>query len=298
MSDSEPTLDSVVAQRYRLLIAYDGALFHGWQRQVEPDGGELRTVAGVVTSALQRVLQQPVELVGASRTDAGVHAKGQVAHFDAIPRVPVERLSDAINSRLPKDVEVLSGQAALPNFHAIRDAKKKQYRYRIFNSERRPLDRRHVVWHCWWSLNLDRMNDAARRLIGTHDFAGFANAGHGRASTVRTIHDCRVERGAEESTINIDVVGNGFLYNMVRIIAGTVVDAGRGQLEPSDVDRVLATQDRRQAGPTLSPEGLCLQWIEYGGSDQESDEADREATERRRGDRGSNESSERHRKLV
>lgn len=263
MSDTEIYPNSAALQRYKLVIAYDGTSFHGWQRQVSADNGELRTVAGAVTAAMQRVLQQPVELVGASRTDTGVHARGQVAHFDATPRIPIDRLSDAINSRLPPDVEVVSAEAVRPEFHAIRDAKSKQYRYRILNSDRRPLERRHVVWHCWWSLDVNRMNDAAHRLIGTHDFAGFANAGHGRTTTVRTIHDCRVRRRAEESEIDIVVVGNGFLYNMVRIIAGTLVDVGRGQLEPSDVDSVLTTPDRRLAGPTLAPQGLCLEWIEY-----------------------------------
>ena len=263
MSETDTAPDPARPQRYRLVIAYDGTLFHGWQMQTIPGGSDLRTVAGEMTTALHRVLRQPVELVGASRTDTGVHAEGQVAHFDAVPRMAVDRLPHAINSRLPKDVEVVTAQPVSNDFHAIRDARKKQYRFQILNTDHRPLHRRHVIWHCRWPLDVAHMNDAARRLIGTHDFTGFANAGHGRASTVRTIYDCRVERSDEEMTIDIFVQGDGFLYNMVRIIAGTLVDVGRGKLEPSNVDRALATQDRREAGPTLPPQGLCLQWIEY-----------------------------------
>src|SRR5690606_19854723 len=131
---------------------------------------------------------------------------------------------------------------------------------RVFNSERKPLDRRFCVYHYWWDLDLDRMNDAARRLVGEHDFGGFAAAGHGRTTTVRTIHDCHVEPGPNDE-VHVVVSGSGFLYNMVRIIAGTLVEVGRGLREPSVIDRVLASADRRDAGTTLPPQGLVLEWI-------------------------------------
>jgi len=248
--------------RYKLTIAYEGTLFHGWQKQCPPDKEPLRTVAGEIESALQRLLRQPINLLGASRTDAGVHARGQVAQFEATSRIPLERMADAINSRMPPDIEIRSVEIAPPRFDVISGVRSKQYRYRIFNSHHRPLELRHVVWHGWIDLDIDRMNAAAAKLVGTHDFAGFAAAGHGRLTTVRTIFHCRVERGPEPE-VHIVVEGDGFLWNMVRIISGTLVEVGRGRFDPEVIDRVIATGDRRQAGPTLPPEGLWLEWIEY-----------------------------------
>jgi len=250
-------------RRYRMTIAYDGALFHGWQKQHPPGREPLRTVQGTVEAALVDLLQQRIHLVGASRTDAGVHAQGQVAQFDAATRIPPDRITMAVNARLPDDVEVLSTQEAAPNFRAINDVESKQYRYRIWNTVRRPLWIRHCVWHCWTRLDIDRMNEAAARLIGTHDFAAFTTVHHNRTSTVRTIHQCYVTAHAPE--VHIVVQGDGFLYNMVRIIAGTLVEVGRGRFEPSQIDHAIATGDRRDTGPTLPPQGLILEWIRYPG---------------------------------
>ncbi len=265
MSDS-PDADkpTPVMQRYRLTVAYDGTDFHGWQKQLPPDGPPLRTVAGVVERRLCELLRQPIKLVGASRTDSGVHARGQVAHFDAASPVPVERLAKAISSKLPEDVEVVDAAEAPPTFDAISDAKHKQYRYRMWCSDHRPLTKRHAVWHCWEPMEIDRMADAARRIVGTHDFEGFASANHGRETTVRTVFRCDVERPpGDDPEVHIVVEGDGFLYNMVRIIAGTLYEVGRGRYEPEQVDQVIATQDRRLAGPTMPPQGLCLEWIKY-----------------------------------
>jgi len=259
--------------RYKLTIAYDGSGFHGWQEQTTPppDRQPLRTVQGVVRHALQHVARQPITLRGASRTDTGVHALGQCAAFDAELTIPLDRLALAVNSRLPDDVEVRHAAIVPDAFDVIADVVDKQYRYRLWNHAHRPLWRRTVVHHCWRPLDRDRMADAAARLIGAHDFAAFTNAGHGRASTVRTIHDCRVTTDpADPREIHILVSGNGFLYNMVRILAGTLVEIGRGRWTPDRIDHLLAAPDRRQSGPTLPPQGLCLEWIRY-----------REATERR-----------------
>lgn len=255
---SEPTL-----KRYRLKVAYEGTLFHGWQKQEPPGLEPLRTVAGVVERAIVTATQQPIVLTGASRTDSGVHARGQVAHFSAATRIPVERLASAINSRLPEDVEILGAEEAPDNFNAIAHASSKQYRYRIFNTNRRPLERRNIVYHCWHTLELDRMNDAASRLEGEHDFASFAAANHGRLTTVRTIFRCRVERDEPNDEWHIVVQGSGFLYNMVRIISGTLVEVGRGAMTPAQVSAALLERDRRLAGPTLPPTGLWLEWIKY-----------------------------------
>lgn len=300
MQDEEPPKDELAAspdaagdrlsplprRRYKLTVTYDGSGFRGWQRQNPPNAPAPRTVCGVMEEAMQRALQQPVTLVGASRTDAGVHALGQVAHFDAATPIPVERLALAINARLPEDVQIQKVEAAAADFDAIAGARAKQYRYRIWNSRHKPLGVRHLFWHCWYEFDLARMQEAARRVVGEHDFEGFAAADHDRMTTVRTVFDCRVEVGAcgggEEGgagaaspvpflpggsqVLDIVVQGSGFLYNMVRIIAGTLVEIGRGHDEPELVDRVLATRDRRLAGPTLPPHGLYLEWIRYADS--------------------------------
>ncbi len=247
--------------RYKITVAYDGTKFHGWQKQLPPDATPPRTVAGVLENTLQRVLCQPITLVGASRTDTGVHAQGQTAHFDAATIIPLNRLAMAINSRLPKDLEVLTAQTAPDTFHAIRNTVSKQYRYHIFNSSHRPLHKRHYMWHCWVPLDPVRMQDAADRLVGTHDFQAFAASRHGRAGTTRTILACRIESEPPELTIVVE--GTGFLYHMVRIIAGTLVDVGRSRFDPAVVDLALASRDRSIAGPTLPPCGLCLEWIKY-----------------------------------
>ncbi|QNN23142.1 tRNA pseudouridine(38-40) synthase TruA [Planctomycetales bacterium ZRK34] len=243
-------------QRYRMTVAYDGTDFHGWQHQPG-----LRTVQETVRQSLIHTFAQPVQLQGASRTDAGVHAEGQVVHFDVDSRIPLERMAMAINARLPADIEVREVQPVADDFDATRDAIDKQYCYRIWNADRRPLGLRHQVYHYWVPLDAERMNQAAGRIVGEHDFAGFATAGHGRLSTVRTVHTCEVQRHGDQ--VHLTVSGSGFLYNMVRIITGTLIEVGRGKWPPEHVDRILAEADRRLAGPTVPPGGLCLQWIAY-----------------------------------
>ncbi len=251
--------------RYKLTIAYDGSQFHGWQEQKPVDDQPaVRTVQQVVREAIQHVARQPIMLQGASRTDTGVHAIGQVAHFDCDNlTVPLERLTDAINSRLPADVEVRAAEVVDDTFEATTGAVEKQYRYRIWNTNERPLWRRHAVYHCWYELDVALMRNAAARLVGEHNFAAFTNAGHGRLSTVRTIFACEVERLTNRPEVHITVRGNGFLYNMIRIITGTLVEVGRQRKPPEWIDELLQHGDRHQAGPTVSPQGLCLEWIRY-----------------------------------
>ncbi|MBI1190133.1 MAG: hypothetical protein GC200_05555 [Tepidisphaera sp.] len=314
--------------RYALTIAYDGTDFCGWQKQEPfdpPTVGEgssalalsvqgtiqhegeprprvqLRSVQHVVERAVREVVREPVQLVGASRTDAGVHALGQVAAFSCQPfseelspaapddpSVPrgigwplsrgVERLARAVNGRLPDDVQVLACRPVAHGFDPIRDPVAKGYSYTLLECPRsaeehapRALWDRRYVHEVWERLDLEAMNAAAARVVGEHDFAAFAAAGHGRLSTVRTVYGCRVIEQAPPSNalpgqgrrLRIEVSGNGFLYNMVRIIAGTLVEAGRGRLSPRDVSRVIEAKDRAMAGPTLPPTGLCLEWIRY-----------------------------------
>ena len=261
--DPEP-LPAPEMLRYKLTIAYDGTDFHGWQKQEPPGKEPLRTVAGIVCDTIQRTIKQPIDLKGSSRTDAGVHARGQVAHFDAATRLPIERMAMAFNSRLPPDVEIMRAEIAGPGFDAISSTTSKQYRYRLYNVSQRPLDKRAFVHHCWTPLDLSLMNDAAKRMLGTHDFVAFSGQGGKRVTTVRTIYDCRVERDGDE--VHIVVSGSGFLYNMVRIVAGTLVDVGRGHSLPSIVDAMFETKNRAIGGQTLPPHGLWLEWIKYDGA--------------------------------
>ncbi|MSR18941.1 MAG: tRNA pseudouridine(38-40) synthase TruA [Phycisphaerales bacterium] len=253
-------------RRFKLLVAYDGTDFHGWQRQEPPDGKPLRTVQGVMEQAVATVVGRRVSVMGASRTDAGVHAIGQVAAFTAECRIPLERLHRAITARLPADVEVVRATEAHPHFDPISDALSKCYRYSIRHSyehgHRSPVFERNRVFACVHSLDTARMAEAAAQFVGTHDFRGLCHLPHLRESTVRSVHSCTV---AEDGTglIHIDIAGSGFLYNMVRIMCGTLLDVGRGRREPAIVSEVIASGDRTKAGPTLAPHGLCLRWVHY-----------------------------------
>lgn len=267
--------------RYRLVIAYEGTAFHGWQRQEPADAPPLRTVQGVLQEAIAEVIGCKVDVVGASRTDSGVHAIGQVAAFTADVRVPTERLAQAITARLPADVQVLHAERTHESFNPIGDARSKCYRYTIEHTgpprHPRPLFDRNLVFSTAHPLDPERMREAAAHLVGTHDFASFAQVNHGRSTTVRTIYDCIV-RATEPRRVEIEVAGSGFLYNMVRIIAGTLLEAGRGRIEPAEVRAIREARDRTRAGPTLPPHGLCLRWIWYGAPRESIDTGGNQAT--------------------
>jgi tRNA pseudouridine38-40 synthase len=271
--------------RYKITIAYCGTDFHGWQRQHDtrehPDIGassgeqvhetsinarpRLRTVQDTIERAVREVVREPVTVLGASRTDAGVHAVGQVAAFTAAREIPVDKLPRAITSRLPGDVVVRQAHIVPDSFDPIRDAIAKGYRYRFVHScatEQRPLFSRNFVTSTAYRLDPGRMNEAARLVIGEHDFASFTRVAHGRESTVRTVYQCKVDRTSKRGC-SLEVVGNGFLYNMVRILAGTLLEVGRGAMDPEQIPTILAARDRSAAGPTLPPNGLCLMWIRY-----------------------------------
>lgn len=291
--------------RYKLTVAYDGTNFHGWQKQqqggaaddepasTEPptqkqqtnpamardgdcetdelpngDAQPLRTAQGVLERAVRFVVREPVDVTGASRTDAGVHARAQVAAFTAQALIPVKKLPRAISSRLPDDIQVTKAEIVADDFDPTRGAIAKGYRYRIVHGcarERSPLFDRHFVMHTAHRLDPERMNEAARRLLGEHDFTSFTRLNHGRESTVRTIYECKVT-ATRRRRCELEIAGNGFLYNMVRIIAGTLLEVGRGTIEPEMIPRILDAKDRRSAGPTLPPSGLCLMWVRYADS--------------------------------
>ncbi len=257
------------SQRYKLTLAYRGTNYHGWQSQaltenytgpIPQEGHGIPTIQETVARAIMSVVHHPVKLVGSSRTDAGVHAKGQIAHFDTDQiQIPVDGLRRAINSALPTDITVKALDSVADDFDAITSTVSKRYQYAIWNHVDRPTFFPDLVWHRWQTLDLDAMKQASRRLVGEHDFASFARPGHGRENTIRTVLACDVShRGA---MVVIGVEGTGFLWNMVRIIVGTLVEVGLGKFTPADIDRMLAARDRQAAGATAPPHGLYLQWI-------------------------------------
>ena len=252
--------------RYKLTVAYDGTNFHGWQKQQPPETEPLRTVQGVLEDAISHVMREPIHIVGASRTDSGVHARGQIACFTSDREIPLEKIPAAITSRLPDDVQVLGAEIVHPEFSPISECTGKGYRYTIAYGRRlgitKPLFERHFVTWTAYELDAKKMHQAAQYLVGEHDFASFTRLNHGRESTVREVYECTVIESGERE-VQIDISGNGFLYNMVRIMGGTLLDVGRGKYEPEKVKKIVEARNREAAGPTLPPEGLCLEWVTY-----------------------------------
>ena len=237
-------------------VEYDGTAYHGWQEQPG-----LATVQGTLADALATILGHRPVVDGASRTDAGVHAVGQVAAFSTEHPIEAGRLEAALNSRLPPDIAVADLEETAPDFHPARDARAKRYRYRLWRSPSKPVFAARYVWHWWQALALEPMREAAARLTGRHDFASFASRGSRRETTVREIFGITVTEAGPE--VHIEVVGDGFLYRMVRNLVGTLVEVGRGHRPPEWVDAVLAARDRRAAGPCAPPQGLCLMEVRY-----------------------------------
>jgi len=252
MSDQPPR------RNIKLVIAYNGAAYHGWQRQ--EDG--IDTIQQRIEESASDVLGEPVTVFGAGRTDAGVHALGQVANFHTQNlSVPLAGLRRAMNSRLPRDIAVTSAQHVDDEFHASRSAVGKTYLYRIWVAPARPVMLAGQVYHYFRPLDLASMQQAARGLLGRHDFRGFATSAEQRKDTNRTIFSCRVAQIGPE--IRIAVTGDGFLYNMVRNIVGTLIEIGRGRWRPSQIAAIISSRDRRHAGPTAPPDGLYLQCVHY-----------------------------------
>lgn len=269
-------------QRYKLTLAYRGTRYHGWQEQVHSptwkgeipaDGSGLPTIQSLVTAAIKDVVKHDLLLCGSSRTDAGVHAKGQVAHFDThMVQIPPNGLRRAVNSRLPDDIVVSAIEAVPQTFDAITLTDRKRYQYLIWNTPDKPVFQSDFAFHRWQKLDLDAMHRAAKLLTGEHDFNAFAKPGHGRANTVRTIHELSLHVRAPR--IVIGVTGSGFLWNMVRIIVGTLVDIGIGHIDAEKIPEILASRDRRRAGKTAPAHGLYLQWIKYRKTPREDAEAE------------------------
>ena len=239
-----------------MVVEYDGTNYAGWQRQ-----SNALAVQQVVEEALSRLTRTQVTVTGASRTDAGVHALGQTVHFDTLSRIPADKFAFALNTLLPPDVRIRRSETAPEGFHARFSAKGKRYRYLIYESPHAGALNRNTHAHVIYRLDDARMRKETAAIVGTHDFAAFAASGSVVKDTVRTIHDVRLERRGEE--IELIVEGNGFLYNMVRIIAGTLISVGAGKLEPGAFARAIATGDRLELGVTAPAHGLTLMEVFY-----------------------------------
>lgn len=246
-------------KRILLTIAYDGTQYSGWQKQKNP---EVITVEGELTKALRQLFKNSEpECIGASRTDAGVHALGQRAIIDVETTIPVEKIPLAIRSFLPTDIVVTKAEEVSGGFHPRFDCVKKTYEYRFWNAPVKNPKERLYSAYVQKPLDIDKMNEGAKAFLGTHDFAAFCAAGTQVSTTVRTIFDCHVER--QDESVRILVTGDGFLYNMVRIIAGTLMAVGMGKIPPENVAGIIASKDRAKAGQTAEPQGLTLLEIFY-----------------------------------
>ena len=243
-------------RRIMLVVAYEGTHYHGWQLQ--PNG---ITIEGVLNEALGRLLGEEIVVIGASRTDAGVHSYGNVAVFDTNTRIPAEKLAYALNQRLPEDIVVQSSCEVAPDFHPRHCESRKTYEYRILNRKMPLPMRRRDTYFYYYDLDVERMQRAADLLTGEHDFKSFCATAAVVETTVRTIYELRVSR--EDDVIAIRVTGSGFLYNMVRIIAGTLIEVGAGKRSPESIREILEARDRAAAGPTAPAHGLTMIGIEY-----------------------------------
>ena len=242
--------------RYLLRVAYDGTEYCGWQSQPG-----LRTVEGTLKSALDRLMRQDIKLIGASRTDAGVHAEGNVAVFDCDTTIPAEKIKYALNNLLPEDMVVVESVTVADDFHPRHCDCCKTYQYRILNTALPDPNRRRNTYFYRGDIDIDSMKKSAGYIVGEHDFACFMAAGSQVKDTVRTVYSLELER--QEDVITMTIQGNGFLYNMVRIIAGTLLMVGRRQLQPEALEEIISSKDRSKAGPTAPAKGLTLKRIEY-----------------------------------
>ena len=245
-------------KRIRLLVSYDGTDYCGWQ--IQPNG---ITIEEVLNKKLKKLTGEDIHIIGASRTDSGVHALGNVAVFDTDSPIPPERMAYALNQKLPADIVIVKSEEVRPDWHPrYQEQISKTYEYHIYNAQLPdPLKRRYSTFVSF-QLDVEKMREGAAYLAGEHDFASFCNIRTNAENTVRRIDGIEIEK--EDQDITIRVTGNGFLYNMVRIIAGTLIRVGRGFYDPGKVKEILEAGERTEAGVTAPPEGLVLVKIDYG----------------------------------
>lgn len=243
-------------KRIQLIVAYDGTHYHGFARQ-----NNALTIQEVMEKAIEQLTKQKVEVIASGRTDTGVHAKAQCCIIDIDMKIPVERFAKAMNHWLPSDIVIKEAKEVKSDFHPRFMAKKKTYRYQILNSKTNdPFSGKYSYFYPY-HLDVKKMQEGAKYIVGTHDFKCFCASGSTVKDTVRTVYSVDVRQ--QEHIIHIDICGNGFLYNMVRIIAGTLIDIGRGRFQPQYMEEIITKLDRSLAGPTAPPEGLMLQEVFY-----------------------------------
>jgi tRNA pseudouridine38-40 synthase len=243
-------------KRVRLVVAYDGTNYHGWQ--IQKNG---ITIESELNRCLSELLGEEISVIGASRTDAGVHALGNVAVFDTESKIPAEKISYALNQRLPEDIRIQCSEEVEADWHPRYCESKKTYEYRIYRGEFPLPTKRLYAYHTYRALDVESMQKAAKYLEGEHDFKSFCQVGAQVESTVRMLYLAEVEE--QGSDLVIRVCGNGFLYNMVRIIAGTLMEVGLGKRTPESIADVLEAKDRAAAGPTAVACGLLLVKYEF-----------------------------------
>lgn len=245
-------------RRVMLTVAYDGTSYSGWQ--IQPNA---QTIEGVLNSELSELLGESIKVIGASRTDAGVHADGAIAVFDTNSRIPGEKFSYALNRSLPDDIVIRKSQDVPSDFHPRKTATRKTYRYSIWHDSFELPTKRLYTHHIYTKLDIDAMKKSCSYFLGEHDFSGFCSINNQTESTVRTIYDIKVCQAEDNRQIDIYVTGNGFLYNMVRIIAGTLIDVGRGRIKLDDIKGIIDSCDRDKAGDTAPAKGLTLVGYEF-----------------------------------
>ena len=240
----------------KLTIEYDGKDFNGWQKQPNK-----LNIQGEIERAIYNITKEEVDLIGSGRTDAGVHAFGQIANFKTNSNISIEKMAIAINSQLKNSIVVKKAEEVDERFHSRYNAKRKTYRYVINNTEYGSAIYRNLEYHFPIKLNVEKMQEAAKYFEGEHDFKAFKSSGTSGKNSVRTIYKAEVRTDGER--ILIELTGNGFLYNMVRIISGTLLDVGLGKIEPSEIEDIINSKDRTRAGKTLPAHGLYLVTVNY-----------------------------------
>ena len=241
----------------KLVIEYDGKDFNGWQKQPTK-----LNIQGEIERAIKQITGEEVDLTASGRTDAGVHALGQVANFKTNSNIPIEKIPIALNSNLKKSIVIKSAEEVEERFHSRLNCKRKTYRYMINNSKYGTAIYRNLETHIPMKLDIQKMQEAVKYFEGEHDFKAFKASGTSSKSSVRTIYNAEVIDAGNER-IYIELTGNGFLYNMVRIIAGTLVEVGLGKIEPNEIKTIIESKKRENAGKTLPPQGLYLVKVEY-----------------------------------
>ena len=240
----------------KITIEYDGKDFNGWQKQPNK-----LNIQGEIERAIENITGEKVELIASGRTDAGVHAMGQVANFKTSSNISIEKIPIAINSQVKNSIRIQKAEEVDEKFHSRYNCKKKTYRYVIDNSKYGSAIYRNISYHIPMKLNVNEMKKAIKYFEGEHDFKAFKSSGTSSKSSVRTIYSTNIV--TEGTSIGIDLTGNGFLYNMVRIIVGTLVDVGLGKIKADDIPKIIESKDRTKAGKTLPPQGLMLLSVEY-----------------------------------